>query len=223
VESVTKDKFKSGVQGLADEWQKQLASLRSNVLLAVAMHNCIQDENDDADGIFFYPGGLVVARGGLGVSYTPDATMITVTSVDAWDTLTQTAPNLPALSQSASFGTCEDGSGNPISCTVKMAAPGSFWRLNDAQTYLPNPPTTLGMAVTACGGGTKRCEGTSFAAPLVAAAAVLTLANHPNFSAADLTKQLLDTARDDLLLARKVERRQGGTGGRLLNIQAAVQ
>jgi subtilisin family serine protease len=164
------------------------------------MNDC--GENDDDNGVFFYPGGFTRARPDIGTTYS-DPTMISVASVDTWNAVTQKPLLIPGLSASSSRG----------AQTVLMAAPGSYWRVDDIQPY---PPAGLNSSTHDCGKPLERCSGTSLAAPIVGGAAVLVLANNPTLDAAALKARLLSTATVDQLLAGAVE------GQRLLNIQAAV-
>jgi len=107
---------------------------------------------------------------------------------------------------------------------VLIAAPGENWRIRSAQAY---PAAGLSSGVVDCtlppyvmpgqvGNAITRCTGTSFAAPVVAGAAVLVLANNPAFSPAGIKARLLDAAAAQTSLENIVQ------GSRFLDIAAAV-
>ena len=193
LQGIRKDKFKPGIEGLSREWNEMLD--RSKTVLTVALNDCA--ENDDSDGTFFYPGGFVRARPDIGVA-SADVTMISVTSADAWDSFNNKPKTFPSLNGYASFG----------NQTALIAAPGSFWRMNDIQAY---PPVGLNTKTTDCG-GKQRCSGTSLAAPVVAGAAILTAVNNTQLSAIGIKSRILDNATDAVSLLNVVQGNPGGKG-----------
>ncbi len=77
-----------------------------------------------------------------------------------------------------------------------MTKQGSFWKgsLTGDATVMSAPATEIVMAHP--GGGYQTVQGTSFAAPLVAASAALVRAAHPELNAATVVKRLISTAWD---------------------------
>lgn len=193
-------KFAPGLAALEAEWSTLLGPLQDKAVLSLAMNDC--GEDNDRDGNFFYP-AFTTPRPDLGLSFV-HATMITVASATTWDDFNSQPITFPGVSSFSSFG----------EKTVLIAAPGDNLRVLNAQTY---PPTGINNAVTDCGNGpVKRCQGTSFAAPVVAGAAALVAANNVGLNAVDIKKRILDNATIDVALQNQVENQ------RLLRIDSAV-
>jgi Subtilase family/Domain of unknown function (DUF4382) len=205
VHEVPASKFKAGVVGLAKEWATNVASAGDGLVI-VAMPNCA-GLNADQDGVFVWP-AFTRPRPELGVSFA-DPGMLAVTSVDPSQT---GAGNTPILAGCVSLGPD----------TVQIGAPGTNFHILDVQPY---PPQGMSSGTTDCPpspGHTRPpscpnfCNGTSLAAPMVAGAGILVLANSPSLTPLDVKGRLLDNATLDVAVGNSIE------GSRLLNVSAAV-
>jgi subtilisin family serine protease len=200
IHELSATKFKEGVQALAKEWQTEVADAGDG-LVTLGLTDCAGFKEDEP-GLFDYP-NFTAPRPDAGVSYT-DPALISVTGVDA----TQSGSLGPPVAACLPVG----------GQSVLIGAPGTAFTILDAQPY---PPVGLNTATTDCAGDQPAtcpiaCSGTSLAAPEVAGAGILVLANNPALTPLDVKARLLDTATNDLGVNTEIQ------GNRLLDVAAAV-
>jgi len=206
INDLADDKLEVGVQALASEWHMHLGALQDRAVLVVATANCA--ENLEAPRTFFYP-AFVGPRPDLGLTLV-HSTMITVTALRTFDDLTL-APRPATASSLAPFASFGVG-------TVLMAAPGDGWVTLDPSgtTFCaPQPLPAVALPFDSPPNHVY-CSGSSFAAPMVAGAAGLVLANNVGLSAAEMRARILDNAGHSPSLTGFV------AGERVLDVAAAV-
>jgi hypothetical protein len=207
---VPASKFQTGIKTFAKEWQTTVTDAGDGLVI-VAMVDC-PSLNAEEPGLFTWP-AVTRPRPEIGLSFV-DPKLLTVTAVDSWDDLI----GAPGASNS-----------RPAECTsigdqtIQIAAPGTRWRILDTQRDVD--PTQLDTGTTDCPPPVGKepsttcptgCNGTSLAAPMVAGAGILVLANNPTLTPLDVKARLLDNAALDDNLGGSVE------GQRLLDVAAAV-